>query len=312
MNPSPAPRRLWLRAALAVVVLGLGVALWRGWRRSPAPPRPEERAPAEKTVAPAQPPEPRAATTPTPHAAGEKTTPGGLSPEKAAAVAKIKRDYDELRAKASADYTAAGPNFPGGLNAFLKQLALLEREMRKDLAAVLTPREFEDLELRETNAGQLVAKLLGDTAATDEQRREVFRLQRGYEMDVSLAFDLKPAALLARETERQRLQERVRGVLGDAVFAAWLRGEGPEFEQFEKFSAKQGLAGASAFDLWRAKNEFTRRRLELNAQPGASGPQRNAALAALIQDTETRVLGIVGAGAMPAAREQILGWLPKK
>ena len=80
------------------------------------------------------------------------STPAGtvLSPaEKAARVAQIRRDYDEIRAKTSADFAAAGTSYPGGLNAFLRQLALLEREKRRDFAAVLDPGELEDLEMKE-------------------------------------------------------------------------------------------------------------------------------------------------------------------
>jgi len=70
----------------------------------------------------------------------------GLSPgEKAARVDQIKRDYDEIRAKLSAEFAAGRSNNPGGLNAFLQQLALLEREKRQDLAAVLDAAELEDL-----------------------------------------------------------------------------------------------------------------------------------------------------------------------
>ena len=52
---------------------------------------------------------------------------GGLSADQAARIEKIRRDYEEIRTKMSADFSAAGDKFPGGLNAFLKQLALLEQ-----------------------------------------------------------------------------------------------------------------------------------------------------------------------------------------
>jgi hypothetical protein len=235
-----------------------------------------------------------------------------LSPEeKAARVEKIKRDYDEIRSKASADYSAAGAAFPGGLNAFLRQLALLEREKRADLTAVLTTSELEDLELRDTNAGQLVHRLLDDTAATDEQRRAVFRLQRAFEDRFALTFDLTPRALLERETARQQAQEQIHGVLGDTLFGAWLRGEGPEFQQLSTFLTQQGLPSSSALDVWRVKNEFTLRRLELTATNTPAADQR-AAQAALTLQTEARLMAIVGQAGLQAGRADMFGWLPKK
>jgi hypothetical protein len=96
----------------------------------------------------------------------------------------------------SADYTAAGANFPGGMNAFLRQLALLEREMHGDFAAALTPRELEDYEMRESTTGQSVQRRLAGVAVTEEQRREVFRLQREFDDRFALVFDVTPPALL--------------------------------------------------------------------------------------------------------------------
>jgi hypothetical protein len=240
-------------------------------------------------------------------------SPGVLpAEEKAARIEKIKRDYDEIRTKASTDYSTAGNAFPGGLNAFLRQLALLEREKRADFAAILTPRELEDLEMRESSAGQLVQKLLGPTDATEEQRRAVFRLQRDFEDRFALTFDVTPAALFERESARQQTQEKIRAVLGDALFGAWLSGEGEDYASFVAFVTQQNLPRSVPLELWRAKNEFALRRLELAVNRSLSPDQRSAATKLLVQQTETRVLNVVGPGAWPAARTDLLRWLPKK
>lgn len=292
-----------------MVVLA-GVVAWRTARR--AEPVGEAHAPAGKAQAAHI---ARVQGTDTPASAATNAIARKASEmsavEKAERVEQIKRDYDEVRAKVAADYTAAGVNFPGGLNAFLRQLALLEREKRTDFAAFLSPQELEDLEYRETSAGQLVQRLLGDTAATEEQRRAVFRLQLAFEDRFALVFDLSPAALLERETLRQQLQAQIRGVLGDALFARWLRGEGGDFANFTQFVAEQRLPESRAFELWQLKNEFVRKRLELGAQK-LSQDQTRAMQAALTRETQARVEGILGPGAAELARREVLGWLPGK
>ncbi|MES2697756.1 MAG: hypothetical protein V4773_30110 [Verrucomicrobiota bacterium] len=231
--------------------------------------------------------------------------------EKTARIEQIKRDYDEVRAKAAADYSAAGSKFPGGLNAFLRQLALLEREKRADFALFLNPAELEDLEYRETTAGQLVTRLLGDTTTPEQVRREVFRKQLAFEDRFALTFDLSPAALLEREVARQTLQAEIRGVLGDAQFAQWLGGEGADFAGFARFVSEQRLPPERAFDLWQLKNEFIRKRLELNAQKLPTD-QTRAMQGGLTRDFQARVVGILGAGLAEAAQREVLGWLPAK
>ncbi|MBI5766886.1 MAG: hypothetical protein HZA93_03775 [Verrucomicrobia bacterium] len=287
-----------------LLMVGGGVVVWR-W--------PHASAPGERAVQPGAGPAPSpGAEKPTAPSTRTRAPVTGLSAaEKAARVAQIKRDYDEVRAKAAADYAAAGMAFPGGISAFLRQLALLERELHADYATVLTPLELEDLEMRETAAGQQVQKLLGDTAATEEQRREAFRRQREFDDRFALTFDTAPATLLVRETERQATQEKIREVLGDKLFAAWLRGEGGDFTNFAAFTAQQGLPAGAALELWRAKNDYTLRRLELNAQRTLTPEQSRIAYNVLAEQIRARLLGILGPGGLQAAGPDVLGWLPR-
>lgn len=171
----------------------------------------------------------------------EQPTPNLLSPvvrptaltvtEKAARVEKIRSDYDAIR-KGVADELAAvaaasssGPGPFGETHVFLRRLALLEREQRADLSQVLDARELEDFELRESSTGQLVIARLGATAATEALRRAVFRLRRDFDERFGFAFDLSRAALVERDRARQEMDERIRAVLGEELFAAWSAGE---------------------------------------------------------------------------------------
>lgn len=294
----------WMVAGLAVallLVLGGGVAVWR---RREATPAAAARAPAggasEKSNPPGmQPPRP-------PESAAAASDPA----DRVARADKIRRDYDEMTAKFSADYSAAGNAFPGGVNAYLRQLALLQREKHKDLAAILTPQELEDLEMRETNAGQNVARLLGETAATGAQRRAVFRLQAEFDDQYALTFDLTPAALYAREVDRQALQQKIRAVLGDDLFGSWLSGEGPDYGRFVAFVQQQGFASSTALELWKAKGDFRLAHLQLKARADITAPQLAEAERNLLTQTLTRVTGIVGPAAVAGPGREVLTWLP--
>ena len=242
-------------------------------------------------------------------AAGEAG--GGLTAEKTARVEKIRRDYEEVRIKLSADYRAAGEKFPGGLNAFMRQLALLEREMHADFGAVLTPEELEDYELRESTTGQALQRRLGDSAVADEQRRAVFRLQREFDDRFALVFDVSPAALAERTRLQQVVREKVRALVGDAVFATWLSAEDPSYAAMRTMAAQQGLPATTVEELWRIKNEFILGRLEIAAQAGLTAPQRAAMQTALADQTRSRVSVLVRPEALEPGNEA-LGWLPSR
>lgn len=249
----------------------------------------------------------------TPPAGAHPPKTGLTAAEKAAWAERIKRDYAEIQAKASADFSEAGQSYPGGLPAYLRQLSLLEREMRLDLAAVLSPHELEDFEMRETRAGQLTQKLLGDTTATDEQRRAAFRLQEQFDDKYALTFDLTPAVLLERETARQATQRAIQGALGDdTLFAAWVRGEGPEYDSYAALASQQGLPASAALDLWKARNDYTLARLELSVHPPGSPEELKAAQVSLAQATRNRLLGILGPAGFTAAGSQLSWMAPVK
>lgn len=290
-----------------IVALGLAAtaaALWWNWVHRSRPGPPDSTPPAgiaNRQLAPGS----------LPDVTATRRGSASWAAEKAARVEQIRRDYDEIRAKASAEFAAAGNSYPGGLNAFLRQLALLEREKRNDFAAVLDPAELEQLELRETPAGQRVQRQLGISAATDEQRREVFRTQRAFEDQFALTFDLTPPALLERERTRLATQEKIRGVLGDALFLEWLRGEGAEFEQIRSFTGQQGLPADAALNLWHAKSDLTVRRLEVAARSGLAPETMRQLQDQLTRQAEDRVFAILGPGAMETAKQQVLGWLPR-
>ncbi|MEO6244993.1 MAG: hypothetical protein ABIQ12_06125 [Opitutaceae bacterium] len=210
-------------AVFVVVLLALGIARCGRSREGETKPpesaavsaveaKPAERKPAEPTKAAAR---PRALT----------------AAEKAARVENIRADYDAIRKgvadelAAVAAASAAGPGPFGETQVFLRRLALLEREQRADLAQVLDERELEDFELRESSTGQLVAARLGATAATEAQRRAVFRIRRDFDDRYGFVFDLAREALAERERARKEMDRQIRAVLGEDLFAGWAAGD---------------------------------------------------------------------------------------
>ena len=293
----------WSAAIALVLVLGAGsfIGVSRWWLRNgqTAPPGdlpPNGDGAKNKLLPEAKPSQP---------------PPVAPTDDRRARAEKIRRDYEEMIAKFSADYSAAGASFPGGLSAFLKQLNLLVREKHVDLAALLTPQELEDLEMQDTQNGKTVQSFLADTAATDEQRRAVFRLMQESADRLPLDFDLTPAALLARETERVGLQEKIRAVLGDGLFPAWLRQEGPDILVYESWVREQGFQPGTVLELWRAKNEFTLGRLQIKARAELTAEQAREAEAVMANHALTRVTSIVGLAGIAAGGRDVLGWLPR-
>lgn len=264
------------------------------------------RSKAAPTTSPLQ-PTPAPETDPAPRAPAPAEISVG---EKAARVAQIKRDYDEIGKRFADEFTAAGKNFPGGLNAYLRQLALMEREKWADIAGVLSPGELEDLQMVDTRAGQLVAQWLGGSPATEEQRRTVFRLQKAFDDRFALTFDTTPVALYERELQRHAMLVAIAGVLGETeLFPLWMRSDGGDYAKAAAFVSTRGLPPSTTYTLWEIRHDFTAGRLKILTQPGLLPEQIQAAQRELAKEIRAKLQGILGPDGVQAGAE-VLNWLP--
>lgn len=229
--------------------------------------------------------------------------------EKNGRMEKIRRDYEEMRTKISAEYAAAGAAFPGGLNGFLRQLALLEREMRADIAQVLTVTELEDYEMRETTTGKNLAQRLAGLSVAEETQRAVFRLMREFDDRFSLVFDVSAPALLERTRVQQAMWANVRAEIGDEAFGQFVRPDDASWVEMRAEAARLGWPEKVSDELWRIKTELVLRRLEIAAQPGLTPEQRAGMRAAHGAQTRSRVIALTGPEVLVPG-SAAFGWVP--
>lgn len=104
---------------------------------------------------------------------------GRISDEKLNAVARLEREYDEMRARAGAERET---NIANRMNGEMDQQRLLELEKLRDLAAILSPEELEQYELRNTQTAQALMRTLGGVDVTAEEFAALYRLQRAFEL----------------------------------------------------------------------------------------------------------------------------------
>jgi hypothetical protein len=231
---------------------------------------------------------------------------------KAERIEKINDDYDQLTLAVLGGLGADDKQNLGPSETFLRQLALLEHEKRRDLAAVLGPRELEDFELKETKAGKRVNRLLGDTAATEEQRRAVFRLQREFELQFDQAYDSSPRAYFEREYARQQTQEQIRAVLGEELFGTWLAGTDQLHATAVAGAREHGVSTRVANELRQANDDYSLSVLVLRATPDLTPEQRRDAKHQLAEEARADAIAILGPALDQTARAELLNWLPQE
>jgi hypothetical protein len=196
-----------------------------------------------------------------------------LPAAKRAALRRISQDYNEMMAKFSA----------GGLQlaSDKEKLRLLRAERDRDIAALLTPAELADYELRTSPSAATVRARYGDAIATEADFKKLFALQKAYDEKFptdALNGRISPETLRTRSEAQQQLQADIRAAVGDDAYAALKRTTDSELRALDSLVTRVGLPAATTDRVASARETYAAESQRINADPALSPPQRRAQL----------------------------------
>lgn len=156
---------------------------------------------------------------------------GTLPDDKIEALAKIERDYGEVywQQRRGAGNEDAMETFEGR-----NRIRVIEEEKERDIAAVLTPEEFEDYSRRRSRAALTVIQGVADITVTEDEYMALYQLQRhGFE-----TLPRSPGAeeLVAYMHNAAVPAEQVRTVLKDDRFYSYMEKTVPVYAQVARFT----------------------------------------------------------------------------
>jgi hypothetical protein len=142
-----------------------------------------------------------------------------LPDDKAARLAALERDYRELRRE-----LASGPGAPASRAETLEREKLLKAEHARDLAALLSPEEREQVEMRTSSAAFGIGIYAGNFPGTAEEFGKIYRLASDYETQRAV-IDAGPMDTRARAgiDLSQKYQKDLEEALGADRYREWQR-----------------------------------------------------------------------------------------
>ena len=174
-----------------------------------------------------------------------------------------------------------------------EKLALLEREKRTDLAAVLTPAELEDYEMRTSNITMNLRRAMTLFNATADEFRAIYRAQQPF---ADLLF---PTGNMTMEMSRQRtaaqkqIAEQLQAALGATRYADYARATDYEYQNLSRLAQSDGITPDAINRAYDLRTATTRESMRIHeAKLGAA--ERTAALQALAASTKTQLIGQLG------------------
>jgi hypothetical protein len=216
-----------------------------------------------------------------------------LPAEKKGQVKALKQRYDELEQEI---YSRTR-----GLLLDEDQAALrnLQREHEAELAALLTPEEFEEYQLRHSETANNMRAQLGSFDVTEEEFRKIFRLQKAFDDDFSQAFDPTDDTAMdikarAQEQAQALLNQELKKTLGPDRYAEYARAQDSDYKTLVQLGERFDLSRDVANRIYSMKVQAEQQRQRVEANSNLTDEQRSAALLAIARETERSVSGALG------------------
>lgn len=210
---------------------------------------------------------------------------GSLPKNKADAVQRIADDYTEM---ASRIRTATGGIM---LPEDKEQLALLDREKRADLAAVLSPQELEEYEMRTSPVTQRLRSVLTLMGATEPEFRAIYAAQKQF----SDGFDFAGPVAADRRLEAQRqAAEQIKTALGEQRYADYTRSNNGEFRRLNDITLRENLPSQVAVQAFNQFDAAAQQSTRIFDDAALTLDQKRTALRALADSTRTQIRSTLG------------------
>jgi hypothetical protein len=212
-----------------------------------------------------------------------------LSPQKRAALLSIMQDYDEMMAK----FGSGGIQ----LSSDKEKLRLLRAERDRDIAALLTPAELADYELRTSPSAATLRTRYGDAIASEDDFKKLYVLQKAFdEKFPAEAFTgrVTMEAMRARSDAQQQLQADMRTTVGDEKFAALRRANDSELRSLDSLVTRLGLPANTTDRVATARETYAAESQRINADTALSTTDRRAQLQALGTKAKTELAATLG------------------
>ena len=212
---------------------------------------------------------------------------GDLTPEKMDAAQLIVSEFERKRGEfyyKNGSMTSA-------------DLAPLEREQRAALAAVLSPTELEEYDLRNSNTGRSLRSELSAFNATEDEFRAIFKLRQPFdERFASFGGGFLSQEQMQQRTEAQKqMLAQLRSFLTPERAVEYERATDYNFRQTSQLVARLELPPQTTVSLWNTQKEFEKRRGELyGAGVALTAEERTRQLTVLQQEAIAKVTPLLG------------------
>lgn len=235
--------------------------------------------------------------------AAQRRQYGDLPQAKIDLISRVNDDYAEMIGQVRAGMQGVA------LPEDREKLALLEREKRADLAAILTPAELADYELRASNVTSRLRTPLSIMNADETEFRKIYAALQPFADVLYPSIPTSgPVPIDQRREATARANEQLKAVLGPERFADYQRATNSDFQQLYRLTQGETLAPGALIRAHAARTVAAEASTKIMNDRALTAEQRTAALQAVATEARTTLLSNLGPKTGPAYA-QAASWL---
>jgi hypothetical protein len=229
---------------------------------------------------------------------------GDLPRDKREQLQSIVADYGDLRNQVYA--TANGVILPEDR----EKLAILEKEQRADFAAILTPQELENYDLRSSSTANALRSQLALFNPTEDEFRAIFKLQQAFDDKYGAANMITGAEQYRqRQMQQQELTDQIKSVLSPDRVDAYKQSVDPAYQMVNRLVARLDLPASAATEVVAVQQDINKRAAAVRSDRSLAPEVRNMQLTALAQEAGSRLTNAIGARGFEAYKQYGGQWV---
>ncbi|MFT3868379.1 MAG: hypothetical protein QM715_07765 [Nibricoccus sp.] len=207
---------------------------------------------------------------------------GDLPGDKVEQLQAIVSDYGDLRNEIYSK--ANGIMLPEDR----QKIALLEKEQRADLAAVLTPEELENYELRSSSTASTLRSQLSTFKPNEQEFRALFKALRAAEEQYG-SISQGPSSPDQLTNIRDSVLASMESQLGPDRLADLKLATDPKYQQTNRLVARLGLPANTSVEVGNIQQDIQQKANAVRRDTSLSSEARTAQLSALSQEAANKL-----------------------
>lgn len=224
--------------------------------------------------------------------------------EKLDDVRRLLREFEDARQDIFNSFAGGvfGPEMQKRLNA-------LDADHRESLARILTPQEFEDYQVRNSDSARNLRNELSAFNPTEAEFRAIHRLQFAFDQEFGGVMYSQPSPEDSRRRaeKHQQLREQIKATLGPTRAADYERASDYSYRQTSQLVARLELPPETTQQVYAIKSDLEGRMRD--ALRSNAGIDREQALAQYAEEARTRITAVLGARGYEAYQQYGGTWL---